>query len=130
MLPMRLFRSARFSAGNAAMFLLFGSALGSIFFMAQFLWDPSLTKEAVVRRFADWQTADPERGERFAEALDEIRSAAGVAVGLHAKDARGGLGQRIVGERGVEEVERALGRGEVLEALRAALEAVLEHGDG
>jgi EmrB/QacA subfamily drug resistance transporter len=37
MLPMRLFRSARFSAGNAAMFLLFGSALGSIFFMAQFL---------------------------------------------------------------------------------------------
>jgi EmrB/QacA subfamily drug resistance transporter len=37
MLPMRLFRSARFSAGNAAMFLLWGSALGSLFFMAQFL---------------------------------------------------------------------------------------------
>ena len=37
MLPMGLFRSARFSAGNAAMFLLWGSALGSLFFMAQFL---------------------------------------------------------------------------------------------
>src|SRR5215207_4832980 len=37
MLPMRLFRSARFSTGNAAMFLLWGSALGSVFFMAQFL---------------------------------------------------------------------------------------------
>jgi EmrB/QacA subfamily drug resistance transporter len=37
MLPMRLFRSARFSSGNAAMFLLWGSALGSLFFMAQFL---------------------------------------------------------------------------------------------
>jgi MFS family permease len=30
MLPMRLFRSARFSAGNAAMFMLWGSALGSL----------------------------------------------------------------------------------------------------
>jgi EmrB/QacA subfamily drug resistance transporter len=37
MLPMRLFRSTRFSIGNAAMFLLWGSALGSLFFMAQFL---------------------------------------------------------------------------------------------
>jgi EmrB/QacA subfamily drug resistance transporter len=37
MLPMRLFRSARFSTGNAAMFLLWASALGSVFFMAQFL---------------------------------------------------------------------------------------------
>jgi EmrB/QacA subfamily drug resistance transporter len=37
MLPMRGFRSARFSTGNAAMFLLWGSALGSLFFMAQFL---------------------------------------------------------------------------------------------
>jgi EmrB/QacA subfamily drug resistance transporter len=37
MLPMGLFRSARFSSGNAAMFLLWGSALGSVFFMAQFL---------------------------------------------------------------------------------------------
>jgi len=37
MLPMGLFRSARFSAGNAAVFLLWGSALGSLFFMAQFL---------------------------------------------------------------------------------------------
>jgi MFS family permease len=37
MLPMRLFRSARFAAGNAAMFLLWGSALGALFFMAQFL---------------------------------------------------------------------------------------------
>jgi len=37
MLPMRLFRSARFARGNAAMFLLWGSALGSVFFMAQFL---------------------------------------------------------------------------------------------
>jgi hypothetical protein len=37
MLPMRLFRSARFSAGNAAMFCLWGSALGALFFMAQFL---------------------------------------------------------------------------------------------
>lgn len=37
MLPMRLFRSARFSTGNAAMFFLWGAALGSLFFMAQFL---------------------------------------------------------------------------------------------
>jgi EmrB/QacA subfamily drug resistance transporter len=37
MLPMRVFRSARFSGGNAAMFLLWGSALGALFFMAQFL---------------------------------------------------------------------------------------------
>jgi EmrB/QacA subfamily drug resistance transporter len=37
MLPMRLFRSARFSGGNAAMFLQWGSALGSLFFMSQFL---------------------------------------------------------------------------------------------
>jgi EmrB/QacA subfamily drug resistance transporter len=37
MLPMRLFRSARFSGGSAAMFLQWGSALGSLFFMAQFL---------------------------------------------------------------------------------------------
>jgi hypothetical protein len=37
MVPMRVFRSARFSSGNAAMFLLWGSALGSVFFMAQFL---------------------------------------------------------------------------------------------
>jgi EmrB/QacA subfamily drug resistance transporter len=36
MLPMRLFRSARFSAGNAAMFLQWGSGLGALFFMAQF----------------------------------------------------------------------------------------------
>jgi EmrB/QacA subfamily drug resistance transporter len=37
MLPMRLFRSRSFSSGNAAIFLLWGSALGSVFFMAQFL---------------------------------------------------------------------------------------------
>jgi EmrB/QacA subfamily drug resistance transporter len=37
MLPMRLFRSRRFSAGNAAIFFHWGSALGAIFFMAQFL---------------------------------------------------------------------------------------------
>jgi EmrB/QacA subfamily drug resistance transporter len=37
MLPMHVFRSARFSRGNTAMFLLWGSALGALFFMAQFL---------------------------------------------------------------------------------------------
>jgi EmrB/QacA subfamily drug resistance transporter len=37
MLPMRLFRSRSFSAGNAAMFFHWGSALGALFFMAQFL---------------------------------------------------------------------------------------------
>jgi EmrB/QacA subfamily drug resistance transporter len=37
MLPMQLFRSRPFSSGNAAIFLLWGSALGSVFFMAQFL---------------------------------------------------------------------------------------------
>jgi EmrB/QacA subfamily drug resistance transporter len=37
MLPMRLFRSRAFSAGNAAMFFHWGSALGALFFMAQFL---------------------------------------------------------------------------------------------
>jgi EmrB/QacA subfamily drug resistance transporter len=36
MLPMRLFRSRAFSAGNAAMFLLNGSLFGAVFFMAQF----------------------------------------------------------------------------------------------
>jgi EmrB/QacA subfamily drug resistance transporter len=37
MLPMRLFRSPAFSAGNAAIFCLWGSTLGALFFMAQFL---------------------------------------------------------------------------------------------
>ncbi len=37
MLPMRLFRSRAFAAGNAAGFLLFASVFGSAFFMAQFL---------------------------------------------------------------------------------------------
>jgi EmrB/QacA subfamily drug resistance transporter len=37
MLPMRLFRSRAFSGGNAAIFLHWGSALGTLFFMAQFL---------------------------------------------------------------------------------------------
>jgi MFS family permease len=37
MLPMRLFSNRSFSAGNAAIFLSWGSALGAIFFMAQFL---------------------------------------------------------------------------------------------
>jgi EmrB/QacA subfamily drug resistance transporter len=37
MLPMRLFRSPPFSAGNAAIFFHWGSALGALFFMAQFL---------------------------------------------------------------------------------------------
>jgi predicted MFS family arabinose efflux permease len=37
MLPMRLFRSRPFSVGNATIFLLWAAALGSVFFMAQFL---------------------------------------------------------------------------------------------
>lgn len=37
MLPMRLFHRRSFSAGNAAIFLIWGSALGAVFFMAQFL---------------------------------------------------------------------------------------------
>jgi EmrB/QacA subfamily drug resistance transporter len=37
MLPMRLFRNRSFAGGNAAMFFLWGSALGALFFMAQFL---------------------------------------------------------------------------------------------
>lgn len=37
MLPMRLFLNRSFSAGNAAMFFLWGSGLGAMFFMAQFL---------------------------------------------------------------------------------------------
>jgi EmrB/QacA subfamily drug resistance transporter len=37
MLPMRLFRSRAFSAGNVAIFFHWGSALGALFFMAQFL---------------------------------------------------------------------------------------------
>lgn len=37
MLPLRLFRSRRFSAGNAVIFFHWGSALGVGFFMAQFL---------------------------------------------------------------------------------------------
>jgi EmrB/QacA subfamily drug resistance transporter len=37
MLPMRLFRSRAFSAGNAASFLAFASLLGAVFFVAQFL---------------------------------------------------------------------------------------------
>jgi EmrB/QacA subfamily drug resistance transporter len=39
MLPMRLFRSRRFAAGNAAIFLHWGSAFGSLYLMAQFLQD-------------------------------------------------------------------------------------------
>jgi predicted MFS family arabinose efflux permease len=37
MLPMTLFRARPFAAGNAAMFFLWGSGLGGVFFMAQFL---------------------------------------------------------------------------------------------
>lgn len=37
MLPPRLFRSRAFSAGNVAVFFHWGSALGAVFFMAQFL---------------------------------------------------------------------------------------------
>jgi EmrB/QacA subfamily drug resistance transporter len=37
MLPMRLFKSRQFSAGNAANFFQFGSLFGVVFFMAQFL---------------------------------------------------------------------------------------------
>ena len=37
MLPMRLFRSPAFSGGNAAIFMLWGAALGALFVLAQFL---------------------------------------------------------------------------------------------
>jgi EmrB/QacA subfamily drug resistance transporter len=37
MLPLRLFASRRFSAGNAAVFFHWGSAFGALFFMSQFL---------------------------------------------------------------------------------------------
>jgi EmrB/QacA subfamily drug resistance transporter len=37
MVPMRLFRSRAFSAGNVSMFFLWGSGLAAVFFMAQFL---------------------------------------------------------------------------------------------
>jgi EmrB/QacA subfamily drug resistance transporter len=37
MLPMRLFGSRAFSSGNAAIFFLWGSGLGIVFFLAQFL---------------------------------------------------------------------------------------------
>jgi EmrB/QacA subfamily drug resistance transporter len=37
MLPLHLFRSRRFAAGNAVIFFHWGSALGAVFFMAQFL---------------------------------------------------------------------------------------------
>jgi EmrB/QacA subfamily drug resistance transporter len=37
MLPMRLFRSRSFSAGNAATFFLFAALFGAVFFFAQFL---------------------------------------------------------------------------------------------
>jgi EmrB/QacA subfamily drug resistance transporter len=37
MLPMRFFRSRAFSAGNAAIFFLFGSLFTAVFFLAQFL---------------------------------------------------------------------------------------------
>ena len=37
MLPMRLFSSRSFAAGNVAVFFHWGSALGAVFFMAQFL---------------------------------------------------------------------------------------------
>jgi hypothetical protein len=36
MLPLRLFRSRAFSAGNAVMFLLSGSMSASVFFIAQY----------------------------------------------------------------------------------------------
>jgi EmrB/QacA subfamily drug resistance transporter len=37
MLPMRFFRSHAFSSGNAAVFFLFASLFGAVFFLAQFL---------------------------------------------------------------------------------------------
>jgi MFS family permease len=36
-LPMRMFKARAFSAGNAAIFCMFGAVAGAVFFMAQFL---------------------------------------------------------------------------------------------
>ena len=41
----------------------------STYFMGQFLWDPDAQPDAVVRRFAHWQTADAGAGEKLAAAL-------------------------------------------------------------
>ena len=39
------------------------------FFAAQWMWNPAYSPEEILRRFADWQTADEIAGEKFAEVL-------------------------------------------------------------
>ncbi len=45
------------------------SRYAGTFLLAEFLWDPALPTATAVRRFADWQTADPVNGALFAEVI-------------------------------------------------------------
>ncbi len=58
MLPLSLFRSARFTVGTAGIFFLWGSALGAVFFLAQFLQTgQGLTALEAGVRLAPWGLA-------------------------------------------------------------------------
>jgi MFS family permease len=98
MLPMQLFRSRAFSSGNAAIFLLWGSALGSVFFMAQFLqtalhYDPFETGLRLMPWGAAIFVAAPIAGSRISRTGERpflvgglLLGAAGMAwLGLIAK---------------------------------------------
>jgi EmrB/QacA subfamily drug resistance transporter len=58
MLPLQLFRSARFSAGTVGIFFLWGSALGAVYFVAQFFQSgQGLDALAAGVRLAPWGLA-------------------------------------------------------------------------
>jgi EmrB/QacA subfamily drug resistance transporter len=75
MLPMRFFRSRAFSAGNAAIFLTFGSLFGAVFFYAQLLqtglgYDPLGAGLRLMPWTATFMTVAPIAGalvDRFGE---------------------------------------------------------------
>src|SRR6516225_9136060 len=84
MLPMRLFGSRAFSAGNAAIFFLWGSALGSVFFLAQFLQiGLHYTPLAAGARLMPWGAAvfiaAPAAGARIRRTGGLLLAAAGAA---------------------------------------------------
>jgi EmrB/QacA subfamily drug resistance transporter len=86
MLPMQLFRSRPFSSGNAAIFLLWGSALGSVFFMAQFLqialqYDAFATGLRLMPWGAAIFVAAPLAGSRISRAGERPFLVAGLLLG-------------------------------------------------
>jgi EmrB/QacA subfamily drug resistance transporter len=85
MLPMGLFASRPFAAGNAAIFLLWGAALGSVFFMAQLLqtvlhYDPLGTGLCLMPWGAAIFVAAPMAGSRINQVGERPFAAGGLLL--------------------------------------------------